>query len=137
MIPELNGKGLGELKHILHKRYNLIVSVKVYGKKNLYTIHMCKCDIKGCIPFYLFAECSCERQGTDVTKCPLDSRCICDRVTGQCPCRRGVAGIRCDLCDDGFWNLSGECQPCKCHTGHSVSNLCDKVTLLKHMCVAV
>ncbi|XP_058264408.1 laminin subunit beta-4 isoform X2 [Hemibagrus wyckioides] len=74
--------------------------------------------------------CSCDQQGTDMTKCPLGSPCICDEVTGQCPCRRGVVGIRCDRCEDGYWNLNRQsgCQPCNCHTGHSSSNLCDKVT---------
>ncbi|XP_060770777.1 laminin subunit beta-4 isoform X2 [Neoarius graeffei] len=75
-------------------------------------------------------ECSCNRQGTDVTKCPLGRPCICDEVTGQCPCRHGAAGVRCNHCEDGYWDLNGKagCQPCNCHTGHSVSNLCDKVT---------
>ncbi|KAM9497011.1 laminin subunit beta-4 [Clarias gariepinus] len=75
-------------------------------------------------------ECSCDRQGTDVTRCLLGSPCICDQVTGQCPCRRGVEGIRCDRCKDGYWNLGGNsgCQPCNCHTSHSLSNQCDKIT---------
>lgn len=68
-----------------------------------------------------------------MTKCPLGSPCICDEVTGQCPCRRGVVGIRCDRCEDGYWNLNGQsgCQRCNCHTGHSSSNLCDKVTFFR------
>ncbi|KAI5627047.1 laminin subunit beta-4 precursor, partial [Silurus asotus] len=75
-------------------------------------------------------ECSCDQQGTDISKCPLGGPCTCDEVTGQCPCRRGVVGIRCNRCEDGYWNMSGisGCQPCNCHTGHSVNNLCDKIT---------
>uniref|UniRef100_A0A8C7F687 Laminin subunit beta-1 n=1 Tax=Oncorhynchus kisutch TaxID=8019 RepID=A0A8C7F687_ONCKI len=64
-------------------------------------------------------ECSCDRQGTDVTQCPLGSPCFCDPLTGQCPCRAGAVGTLCDECATGFWNIQGEsgCQPCKCDPG--------------------
>ncbi|KAL2093324.1 hypothetical protein ACEWY4_010636 [Coilia grayii] len=75
-------------------------------------------------------ECSCDRRGTEVTLCPLDSPCFCDQETGQCPCRTGVAGALCNECDDGYWNLDGDsgCQPCQCDPDHSVSHICDKIT---------
>uniref|UniRef100_A0A3Q3JWY3 Laminin, beta 4 n=1 Tax=Monopterus albus TaxID=43700 RepID=A0A3Q3JWY3_MONAL len=74
--------------------------------------------------------CSCDRQGTEVTRCPLGSPCFCDPTTGQCPCRRGVVGVLCDECEDGYWNLDGAsgCQPCSCDPVNSVSNICNKVT---------
>ena len=74
-------------------------------------------------------ECSCDRRGTEVTRCPLDSPCFCDEETGQCPCRGGVIGPLCNECDDGYWNLDGDsgCQPCKCERDHSLNNTCDKV----------
>uniref|UniRef100_A0A8D3CQ06 Laminin, beta 4 n=1 Tax=Scophthalmus maximus TaxID=52904 RepID=A0A8D3CQ06_SCOMX len=61
-------------------------------------------------------ECSCDRRGTEVTRCPLGSSCFCDARTGQCPCRTGVVGVLCDDCEDGYWNLDGPsgCQPCSC-----------------------
>lgn len=97
-------------------------------KGTLWGLHFCFY-----FPACVFTECSCDRQGTDVTRCLLGSPCLCDQVTGQCPCRRGVEGIRCDRCKDGYWNLGGNsgCQPCNCHTSHSVSNQCDKVTLFR------
>ncbi|XP_063053091.1 laminin subunit beta-4 [Engraulis encrasicolus] len=75
-------------------------------------------------------ECSCDRRGTEVTLCPLDSPCHCDQETGQCPCRTGVTGPLCNECEDGYWNLDGDsgCQPCHCEPDHSLSNTCDKVT---------
>ncbi|XP_061578256.1 laminin subunit beta-4 [Cololabis saira] len=75
-------------------------------------------------------ECSCDRRGTQVTQCPLDSPCFCNPRTGQCPCRRGVVGDLCDECEDGYWNLDGAsgCQPCKCDPTNSLSNVCNKVT---------
>lgn len=72
--------------------------------------------------------CSCDRRGTQVTHCPLGSPCFCDPLTGQCPCRKGVVGILCDECEDGFWNMGGAagCQPCSCDPANSLSYICDK-----------
>ncbi|XP_019113332.2 laminin subunit beta-4 [Larimichthys crocea] len=74
-------------------------------------------------------ECSCDRRGTEVTQCPLESPCFCDSRTGQCPCRMGVMGVLCDECEDGYWNLDGAsgCQPCSCDPANSFSNICNKV----------
>ncbi|KAK2842855.1 hypothetical protein Q5P01_013055 [Channa striata] len=75
-------------------------------------------------------ECSCDQRGTEVAQCPLGSPCLCDPITGQCPCRRGVRGFLCDECEDGFWNLDGAlgCRLCSCDPLKSVSNICNKVT---------
>ncbi|XP_035013706.2 laminin subunit beta-4 isoform X1 [Hippoglossus stenolepis] len=74
-------------------------------------------------------ECSCDRRGTEVTRCPLGSSCFCDPSTGQCPCRTGVVGVLCGQCEDGYWNLDGPsgCQPCSCDPVNSFSNICNKV----------
>ncbi|CAB1438278.1 unnamed protein product, partial [Pleuronectes platessa] len=74
-------------------------------------------------------ECSCDRRGTEVTRCPLGSSCFCDPSTGQCPCRTGVVGVLCDQCEDGYWNLDGPsgCQPCSCDPVNSFSNICNKL----------
>ncbi|XP_066523971.1 laminin subunit beta-4 [Hoplias malabaricus] len=73
-------------------------------------------------------ECSCDQLGTELVRCPPGGSCICNAVTGQCPCRAGVEGVRCDQCKDGHWNLQSGCQPCACNSQHSLSNLCDKIT---------
>uniref|UniRef100_A0AAV2L0Z2 Uncharacterized protein n=1 Tax=Knipowitschia caucasica TaxID=637954 RepID=A0AAV2L0Z2_KNICA len=73
-------------------------------------------------------ECSCDRRGTEVTLCPLQSPCFCDAQTGQCPCRSGVRGALCDECEDGYWNIHLGCVPCSCDLANAMSNVCDKVT---------
>uniref|UniRef100_A0A8C5CFG7 Laminin subunit beta-1 n=1 Tax=Gadus morhua TaxID=8049 RepID=A0A8C5CFG7_GADMO len=70
-------------------------------------------------------ECSCDRRGTEVTKCPLGSPCFCQPQSGQCPCRPGATGALCDECADGFWNIGGAsgCQPCNCDPANSLDNV--------------
>ena len=84
----------------------------------------------------VFPECSCDRRGTEVTLCPLESPCFCDQRMGHCPCRRGVVGEFCDECEDGFWNLDGPsgCQPCSCHPVNAFSNICDKAGAPRSVC---
>ncbi|XP_078794464.1 laminin subunit beta-4 isoform X3 [Oryzias latipes] len=94
-------------------------------------------NCQGCKPGYYgnalkqdCKECSCDHRGTMESRCPEHSPCLCNPMTGQCPCRRGVEGDQCDQCEDGFWDLNGwgGCQPCSCDPEHSMSNICDKVT---------
>ncbi|RLW06300.1 hypothetical protein DV515_00004601 [Chloebia gouldiae] len=66
--------------------------------------------------------CSCHPVGSAVL--PLGPRTFCDPSTGDCPCKPGVAGPRCDRCLPGYWGLGPYgCRPCDCarscdpHTG--------------------
>ncbi|XP_072529806.1 laminin subunit beta-4 [Salminus brasiliensis] len=105
----------GECLHCLHNTYG----------PNCQT---CKPGYYGNALLQDCRECTCDRLGTELTRCPSAGPCFCDAVTGQCPCRAGVVGTLCDQCEDGYWNLQSGCLPCDCNSLHSLSNLCDKIT---------
>ena len=82
-----------------------------------------------------FIECDCH---------PVGSRGkICDQATGQCPCKEGVTGRTCNICQEGYketkafaapcvskyktrdsFSLQGVLKNCKYHNLHEVEFLC-------------
>ncbi|NXX42423.1 NET4 protein, partial [Tricholaema leucomelas] len=57
--------------------------------------------------------CSCHPLGSAAL--PLAPRTFCDPSTGDCPCKPGVAGPRCDHCLPGYWGFGAYgCRPCDC-----------------------
>ncbi|KAG5838801.1 hypothetical protein ANANG_G00227460 [Anguilla anguilla] len=59
----------------------------------------------------------------------------CDPASGQCSCKPGVGGRKCDRCEPGFWNfraivtenMSG-CTPCNCDPAGSVRDDCEQMS---------
>lgn len=53
---------------------------------------------------------------------------VCDQISGQCNCKPYVTARTCDICEDGFWNLTSGmgCESCECDDIGAESRTCDK-----------
>ena len=68
--------------------------------------------MQGCIP------CNCDLEGS--------YNRTCDPITGQCQCRLGVTGQRCDACEPYQYGFSREgCKHCDCDSIGSQDLQCD------------
>ncbi|XP_030883005.1 agrin isoform X3 [Leptonychotes weddellii] len=82
-------------------------------------------------------------RGVGLAGCPSSCHCnphgsysgTCDPATGQCSCRPGVGGLKCDRCEPGFWNFRGivtdgrsGCTPCSCDPRGAVRDDCEQMT---------
>ncbi|XP_077007748.1 agrin [Tamandua tetradactyla] len=82
-------------------------------------------------------------QGVGLAGCPSVCQCNphgsyggpCDPASGQCSCRPGVGGLKCDRCEPGFWNFRGivtdgrsGCTPCSCDPQGAVRDDCEQMT---------
>lgn len=58
----------------------------------------------------------------------------CDSLTGQCSCRAGYTGLKCNECDNGYYSqtFDGEnqeiltCSLCRCNQQGSTYEICSK-----------
>lgn len=69
--------------------------------------------------FKPFLACDCDPSGTEGD--------VCDKNTGQCLCRDGFAGRRCDQCDERFYGYPN-CRACACNAKGSANLQCDITT---------
>uniref|UniRef100_F7CAL5 Agrin n=1 Tax=Ornithorhynchus anatinus TaxID=9258 RepID=F7CAL5_ORNAN len=98
----------------------------------------CAQTVYGCCPDGVTAA-----LGVGLAGCPSSCQCnlygsyggVCDPTSGQCSCRPGVGGPRCDRCEPGFWNFRGivteglsGCTPCNCSPRGSVRDDCEQMT---------
>ncbi|KAM9687274.1 agrin isoform 2-T2 [Trichechus inunguis] len=82
-------------------------------------------------------------RGVGLAGCPSVCQCnphgayggSCDPASGQCSCRPGVGGIKCDRCEPGFWNFRGivtdgrsGCTPCNCDPWGAVRDDCEQMS---------
>ncbi|XP_041654651.1 agrin isoform X4 [Cheilinus undulatus] len=81
--------------------------------------------------------------GVGLAGCPSTCQCniygsykgSCDPASGQCSCKPGVGGQKCDRCEPGFWNFRGivtenmsGCTPCNCDATGSVRDDCEQMS---------
>lgn len=45
-------------------------------------------------------ECNCNHLGSISD--------LCDPRSGLCPCKKGITGVNCDMCSDGFYLFSNQ-----------------------------
>ncbi|KAK2521686.1 Agrn [Columba guinea] len=103
----------------------------------LLVVH-CSQTIYGCCPDNVTLA-----LGVGAAGCPSTCQCnpygsyggACDPTTGQCSCKPGVGGLKCDRCEPGFWNFRGivtdgksGCTPCNCDPVGSVRDDCEQMT---------
>ncbi|PFX13764.1 Laminin subunit gamma-1 [Stylophora pistillata] len=66
-------------------------------------------------------ECHCNLTGTE------NGSDVCDKITGQCPCKQLLIGRTCNQCQDGYFGLTSEdpgCTACNCDMAGSVNTSC-------------
>uniref|UniRef100_A0A7N5KIX5 Usherin n=1 Tax=Ailuropoda melanoleuca TaxID=9646 RepID=A0A7N5KIX5_AILME len=76
---------------------------------------------------FLCLPCNCDKTGT------VHGSLLCDKSTGQCPCKLGVTGLHCNQCAPHRYNLtSGNfqgCQMCECDSlGTLPGTICDPIS---------
>ena len=66
------------------------------------------------------SACDCDAKGT------IEE--VCDKSNGQCLCKEGFGGPRCDRCEPGWFDYP-TCTPCECADVGSGSAICDQVNI--------
>ncbi|KAH7642712.1 agrin-like isoform x4 [Dermatophagoides farinae] len=72
--------------------------------------------------------CHCHKNGIERSITQL-----CNEKNGQCSCRKGFQGIKCDSCATDYWNAAGttinskdmDCKPCNCNPIGSINQQCN------------
>ncbi|XP_058895005.1 usherin [Kogia breviceps] len=76
---------------------------------------------------FLCLPCNCDGTGT------VNGSLLCDKSTGQCLCKVGVTGLRCNQCESHRYHLTvgnfQDCQTCECDPlGTLPGTICDPVS---------
>uniref|UniRef100_A0A8C9BFN6 Usherin n=1 Tax=Phocoena sinus TaxID=42100 RepID=A0A8C9BFN6_PHOSS len=76
---------------------------------------------------FLCLPCNCDRTGT------VNGSLLCEKSTGQCLCKLGVTGLRCNQCEPHRYHLTvgnfQGCQMCECDPwGTLPGTICDPIS---------
>ena len=71
-------------------------------------------------------------EGCEACDCdPVGSlNSTCNEYDGQCVCKPGFGGRKCDQCETNFWGnpREGTCLPCNCNADGSKTFQCNETT---------
>ncbi|XP_028266804.1 agrin isoform X2 [Parambassis ranga] len=135
---ELNKARCERQEHLLIQNHGPCAAISAISVPELTAPQHCSLSVYGCCSDNVTAA-----LGVGLAGCPSTCQCnvygsykgTCDPATGQCSCKPGVGGQKCDRCEPGFWNFRGivtenmsGCTPCKCDATGSVRDDCDQMS---------
>ncbi|KAM8755025.1 agrin isoform 1-T1 [Acanthopagrus schlegelii] len=125
-------------EHLLIQNQGHCAAIAATSLPELTALKHCSLSVYGCCHDNATAA-----LGVGLAGCPSTCQCnvygsykgTCDPVTGQCSCKPGVGGQKCDRCEPGFWNFRGivtenmsGCTPCNCDATGSVRDDCEQMS---------
>ncbi|XP_073327034.1 agrin-like [Pagrus major] len=125
-------------EHLLIQNQGHCAAISATSLPELTALQHCSLSVYGCCHDNTTAA-----LGVGLAGCPSTCQCnvygsykgTCDPTTGQCSCKPGVGGQKCDRCEPGFWNFRGivtenmsGCTPCNCDATGSVRDDCEQMS---------
>ncbi|XP_076596612.1 agrin isoform X8 [Chaetodon auriga] len=125
-------------EHLLLQNLGPCTAISATSLPELTAPQHCSLSVYGCCRDNVTAA-----LGVGLAGCPSTCQCnvygsykgTCDPATGQCSCKPGVGGQKCDRCEPGFWNFRGivtenmsGCTPCNCDATGSVRDDCEQMS---------
>ncbi|GAA6223503.1 agrin-like [Lates japonicus] len=125
-------------EHLLIQNQGPCAVISATSLPELTAPQHCSLSVYGCCSDNMTAA-----LGVGLAGCPSTCQCnvygsykkTCDPTTGQCSCKPGVGGQKCDRCEPGFWNFRGivtenmsGCTPCNCDATGSVRDDCEQMS---------
>ncbi|KAE8293154.1 Agrin Agrin N-terminal 110 kDa subunit [Larimichthys crocea] len=125
-------------EHLLIQNQGPCAAISVTSTPELTAPKHCSLSVYGCCHDNMTVA-----LGVGLAGCPSTCQCnvygsykgTCDPATGQCSCKPGVGGQKCDRCEPGFWNFRGivtenisGCTPCNCDPTGSVRDDCEQMS---------
>ncbi|XP_056240749.1 agrin isoform X2 [Seriola aureovittata] len=125
-------------EHLLIQNQGPCAVISATSLPELTAPQHCSLSVYGCCSDNITAA-----LGVGLAGCPSTCQCnaygsykgTCDPASGQCSCKPGVGGQKCDRCEPGFWNFRGivtenmsGCTPCNCDATGSVRDDCEQMS---------